>query len=202
MPTGGSSSIHEPLNTVGVASVVGGPVSVTDGGGSLTVDGTVGVNNFPADREVSVLCDPGAGNFPFLRRYSVTSGGVVSFTDTLLDGVTPYTPVGTPTVCYANRINVGSQTSSIIVTRLIGVYPSPLAERVTSTLARRVQILFPGTGNPAGTRPTLNGVPMANFSTSSTVQIVLGSLESGLTLPAFTVRNRSAASEMTVIEEL
>ena len=48
------------------------------------------------DREFEVLCDS-VGNF--LRRYSVNSLGVVTVTDTTLDGVTPYVPVGTIGVC-------------------------------------------------------------------------------------------------------
>lgn len=48
------------------------------------------------DREFEVLCDT-VGNF--LRRYSVTSAGVVAFTDTTMDGVTPYVPVGTVGTC-------------------------------------------------------------------------------------------------------
>jgi len=126
MPTSGSAGVPEPLSvdvddstpvqvsvqepvsvddnggslTVdGAVTVSGGPVSVTDGGGSLTVDGTVDVGNFPSDRELEVLCDAGAANTVFLRRYNVTPAGVVTSTDTLLDGTTAYVPVGPVVVC-------------------------------------------------------------------------------------------------------
>ena len=49
-----------------------------------------------SDHEFQVLCDD---NGPFLRRYTVNASGVVSFTDTELDGVTAYVATGLVGVC-------------------------------------------------------------------------------------------------------
>ncbi|MFE3146569.1 hypothetical protein ACFXJ6_07885 [Streptomyces sp. NPDC059218] len=46
------------------------------------------------------LCDAGAGCTPFLRRLVVDcEGAVTAAVDTVLDGITPYTPVGEPVDC-------------------------------------------------------------------------------------------------------
>ena len=68
-------------------------------GAPVTVDGTVDVGNFPSDRELEVLCDSGAANAPFLRRYNITTAGAVTITNTLLDGTTAYVPVGPVVNC-------------------------------------------------------------------------------------------------------
>lgn len=48
------------------------------------------------DHEVLTFCDD---NGPFLRRYSISGDGSVVVTDTALNGVTAYTPVGTIKIC-------------------------------------------------------------------------------------------------------
>jgi hypothetical protein len=87
-----------------------GAITVTNltlAGGAYVPVGAVGscsdtVNNFPSGREFVILCD-NAG--PFLRRFNTTSAGVVTATDTLLDGTTAYVSVGTVSACprYANN---------------------------------------------------------------------------------------------------
>ena len=57
------------------------------------------ISNFPSDREFQVLCDAGAADLAFLRRYNTTTAGVVTPTDTLLDGTTVYAPVGPVVTC-------------------------------------------------------------------------------------------------------
>ena len=64
---------------------------------TITVDGTVDIGNWRDDAEFEVLCDfpplfPGASIVQFLRRYDVDDAGVVTTTDTEIDGVTPYVP--------------------------------------------------------------------------------------------------------------
>lgn len=78
-----------------------GVVTVTDttlnGTTAYVPVGAVGTcNPTVADREFWVLCDT-VGSF--LRRYSVTSAGVVTILDTTLDGTTAYVPVGAIGVC-------------------------------------------------------------------------------------------------------
>lgn len=52
------------------------------------------------DNEFQVLCDlQGTGKVPFLRRFITNGNDPVLFTDTLLDGVTPYAPGGTVVSC-------------------------------------------------------------------------------------------------------
>jgi len=87
-------------------NVTNTPLPISDGGGSITVDGTVDVGNFPDDAEFLILCDfpplfPNATVVPFLRRYDVDDAGVVTTTDTDLDGVTPYVPTvgGAVSIC-------------------------------------------------------------------------------------------------------
>lgn len=56
------------------------------------------------DDEVEILCDSGAGNLPFLRRYDFSAGSPPVITNTTLDGVTPYVPVGPVARCSATAI--------------------------------------------------------------------------------------------------
>lgn len=52
------------------------------------------------DHEFLILCDIAAGTVTkFLRRYSVDATGMVSFTDTQINGTTAYVPAGTVSVC-------------------------------------------------------------------------------------------------------
>lgn len=60
------------------------------------MSGTSGSTSTAADTELQVLCDDTA---PFLRRYTTTSSGQTTVTDTELDGTTPYTPTGTVVRC-------------------------------------------------------------------------------------------------------
>lgn len=80
-------------------NVTNTPLVVSDGNGSITVDGTVDVGNWRDDAEFAVLCDLGAANTAFIRRYDVDDTGVVSVTDTNLDGTTPYVVVGPVGIC-------------------------------------------------------------------------------------------------------
>lgn len=48
------------------------------------------------DAEYEILCD---SNGAFIRRYSLGPSGALTTTDTTLDGVTAYVPVGTVTRC-------------------------------------------------------------------------------------------------------
>lgn len=59
-------------------------------------NGTGGGGGASADpSEVQVFSDENSGvQTPFLRRYSVDSGGVVTVVDTALDGTTVYAPTG------------------------------------------------------------------------------------------------------------
>ena len=68
--------------------------------GTIVVCGDV--TNFPLSRSVVVLCD---NNGAFLRRYNITSAGVVTKTDTLLDGSTVYVTVGTIKSCSPSASN-------------------------------------------------------------------------------------------------
>lgn len=63
--------------------------------GSISITGS--------DAEFAFLCDDdGAGAVtPFLRRYTTSSTGAVTVTDTELDGSTPYAPAGTVGACAA-----------------------------------------------------------------------------------------------------
>ncbi|MER5904309.1 hypothetical protein ABT150_30115 [Streptomyces mirabilis] len=56
----------------------------------------------PNDAEYEILCD---NNGAFIRRYTLTAGGALSTTDTTLDGVTPYVPVGTVARCGVTAAN-------------------------------------------------------------------------------------------------
>lgn len=159
MPTGGSTGIHEPLpvdinNSTPIGVSVQEPVAVADGGGSLTVDGIVDIGNFPSDRELKVLCDAGAANTAFLRRYNVTPAGVITFTDTLLDGTTPYVPVGPVVVCTSSGSAPGNPVA--VTFSLVSAGGS----LTTSALARRVQAVFMPQPAPVGIRDSINGVPL------------------------------------------
>ncbi|GAA2697432.1 hypothetical protein [Nonomuraea recticatena] len=77
-------------------------------GAAYTVVGTVGVCAAAAgdEHEFEVLCDVNAGvATTFLRRYSVDEAGVVTVTNTTLDGVTAYAPTGTVGICSAATVN-------------------------------------------------------------------------------------------------
>lgn len=56
----------------------------------------------PNDAEYEILCD---NNGAFIRRYTLTAGGALSTTDTTLDGVTPYVPVGSVVRCGVTAAN-------------------------------------------------------------------------------------------------
>jgi len=77
MSTGAHSGRSE------VQGIDGAPVAVT-------------VGNIRDDDEVLVLCDT---TQEFLRRYSINDLGIVTVTDTELDGTTPYVPIGSITNC-------------------------------------------------------------------------------------------------------
>jgi hypothetical protein len=85
----------------GAPYVVVGPVvrcieEVTGTGGDPVV---VDVNNWRDDAEYVVLCDQGTADAPFVRRFDVSDTGVVTATDTELDGTTAYFAVGPVGVC-------------------------------------------------------------------------------------------------------
>lgn len=87
--------------TVDGAVAILGPVTVTDGGGPLTVDGTVSATMLNRrDTFDEVLCDTVT---QFLRRYTVNDAGVVTITNTTLDGTTAYVPVGAVSRCAGSR---------------------------------------------------------------------------------------------------
>jgi hypothetical protein len=73
---------------------IGSPTS------TYTVTGTV-VNCAQTvnTAQALTLCDSGAGNQQFLRHYQHTGDVVTGFTDTTLDGTTPYAPVGDVVAC-------------------------------------------------------------------------------------------------------
>lgn len=79
--------------------------TLLDGATTYTPTGAVGVcgaDNDGQDVEVIQLCDkaPGAASVPFLRHLVYTAGTVPPVVvDTLLDGTTPYVPVGEPGDC-------------------------------------------------------------------------------------------------------
>lgn len=60
------------------------PVAVTDGSGSITVDGSVSVSNFPATQPVSgtVTANAGTGTFIISDKGQTGEGTVASFTST------------------------------------------------------------------------------------------------------------------------
>lgn len=81
-------------------NVTNTPLPISDGGGSITVDGTVDVGNWRDDAEYVVLCDDSTDPpTPFVRRFDVSDTGVVTVTDAELDGVTPYAVVGNAVIC-------------------------------------------------------------------------------------------------------
>ena len=92
--TVGSFLRRYSVSSTGVVTVVN---TTLDGTTAYIPVGAVGTcNPTVADREFEVLCDT-VGSF--LRRYSVSSAGVVTTTDTTLDGTTAYVPVGAIGVC-------------------------------------------------------------------------------------------------------
>jgi hypothetical protein len=154
------------------------------------------VSNFPSDREVAVLCDTVGA---FLRRYNVTSAGVVTATDTTLNGVTPYVPVGAVGVC-GGAATPGENTTSIIVTRIFDA-TAPANTRATSTLARRVTFIYTSDNSTLAERPTINGIPVQLVGNDNPVTVILGSLHSAVDLPVFTFVTRKAGEDALVIEE-
>lgn len=159
------------------------PVSVDDNGGSLTVDGTVAVSNFPAVQPVSdnggsLSVDDGGG--------SLTVDGAVSIT-------WPVTVSGN---------TGGSNTGSVIVTRLSGAFPAATAQRLTSALARRVTILWENSSAAVASRPTLNGVPLFQQSSQGGAGIIIGDLRAPGTVPVLDIRTNLATDDLTIVEEL
>ena len=65
-----NTSLSFPASGLEIANDVGNPVPVSDAGGSLTVDGTVGINNFPATQAVSGTV--AVNNFPATQAVSGT----------------------------------------------------------------------------------------------------------------------------------
>jgi len=65
-----NTSLSFPASGLEIANDVGNPVPVSDAGGSLTVDGTVGINNFPATQAVSGTV--AVSNFPATQAVSGT----------------------------------------------------------------------------------------------------------------------------------
>lgn len=131
--TGTSSESSNPTEPVALVE----PVSVDDNGGSLTIDGTVAVSNFPAtqpvsgtvglsnqfDDEYEVLCDTVG---PFLRGIRTTLAGAVSIANFTLTGG-PYVPVGAVGICPGtstalNRRDVVSEVLCDTVTSFMRRY--------------------------------------------------------------------------------
>lgn len=163
------------------------------------------VNNFPSDREYELLCDAGAANTPFLRRYNVTSAGVVTVTDTTLNGTTAYVPVGAVVRCPTSIgaiASAGTNTASVIITRVFGAFPAATAQRLTSALARRVTILWENNTSSVATRPSINGVPLFQQSSQGGGSIVIGDLVTSGTVPVLDIRTNLATDDLTVVEEL
>jgi hypothetical protein len=65
-----NTTLNFPASGLEIANDVGNPVPVSDGGLSLTVDGTVGINNFPATQAVSGTV--AVNNFPATQAVSGT----------------------------------------------------------------------------------------------------------------------------------
>ena len=65
-----NTTLSFPASGLEIANDVGNPVPVSDGGASLTVDGTVGINNFPATQAVSGTV--AVNNFPATQAVSGT----------------------------------------------------------------------------------------------------------------------------------
>lgn len=100
-----------------------GEVSTSDinlRGESYTASGAIqrcccdaGSSGDSTSDEVITLCDD---NGSFLRRITKDSTGLVTVTDTTLNGITAYTPVGTATVCTADAVEQELPESDEVVT--------------------------------------------------------------------------------------
>lgn len=178
------------MNDAGVVSIV-----------NTTLDGTtayVPVGAVAKCTEVNdgyvVLCD---NNGPFLRRVRTNQVGTITVTNLTLAGGA-YVPVGTVFYCG------GRNATSLIISRPNGA-AGPANTRVTSTLARRVTIIWENNSALAA-RPTVNGVALYSTGTgggdADPSWFSVGDLATGGTLPAITVVCNEAGDDMTVIEEL
>jgi hypothetical protein len=70
-------------------------------GAAIDIEGTIDIGNWRDDAEFEIVCDSGVSGLAFLRRYDVDDAGTVTVINTLLDGVTPYVPVGSAADCGA-----------------------------------------------------------------------------------------------------
>jgi hypothetical protein len=170
-----------------------GTVTVSDGGGSITVDGTVSVTE-------PVSVDDNGGSL------TVDDGG---FTLSIDDGGGIITVDGTVTIDDSTPVDVNitsggaqPQPSTIIVTRVFDAFPVATAQRITSTSARRVLILWENSALASASRPTVNGIPLFQQSSQGGASIVIGDLNCDGTLPAITIRTNLGTDDLTVVEEL
>ena len=196
-------------------AITGQPISVDDNGGSLTVDGSVDVDNFPDDFEWEVLCDNQGGDplvvERFLRRYDTDPAGVVTVVDRELDGTTPYVASGTIEDCGESGINTvtvegGAEQSGFggvpIVTRVVGAI-GPADTHTTDADARRVSIYWTSTAASLGNRATIQinagpVVPLAN----AIGDVLLGTLASSDVLGyTITVQTNQNNDDLLVVEE-
>jgi len=111
--TNGYTRDYEQLDHVTGIGIVETQFKVGTGGwtnvnptGTVTDGACPVVTPSRSDEEIEILCNTSNVGVVtrFIRRYSVDDGGVVTFTDTTLDGTTAYTPTGTVGVC--GNINV------------------------------------------------------------------------------------------------
>lgn len=137
------------------------------------------IASFPSDREVVVLCDTVTS---FLRRYNVTSAGVVTATDTTLNGVTPYVTVGAVAVCPTGA--TCDDVELLELTDCIGV-----------PFLRRIEYACNGTVS-AVVDTTLNG--STPYVACAPVHFVAGGgTQSGAGGPAIVTRVTDAANYVT-----
>jgi hypothetical protein len=156
------------------------PVEVFGPGG-----GPVSVNVANStDDEWQVLCD---NNGQFLRRLRTVSG-VVSVSDFALDGVTPYTPIGTVRQC-APR-NTAAATFTLV---------SGGTSFVTSPAARRVQAVFMPQPAAAAARDTINGVPLVD--TSQDLKLEWGDLATSGTVAPLTFASPAGSGRQIWISQ-
>lgn len=105
-------TIYTIPDPTGLILVAGAPIISSSSSSGVTQSTSI---------QSEILCDTVTS---FLRTYT-TSGGVVTVSDTTLDGLTPYSPVGTVGVCtpasVGTEIDVVYSTSSVICVTNVGV---------------------------------------------------------------------------------
>ena len=104
--------------------------------GIITQAGGVGF-----DTEWTILCDD---NGPFLRRYAADSDNAVTPTDTALDGVTAYTPVGNVVLCNNCRETYDETAGGVLVNNATFTLPADVGSFTVSAQEGVFDISFDG----------------------------------------------------------